>query len=71
MSDQHYGRARRRLEEKYQAELGADALERQRVEAVERHPCCGERVDEGHHPMCSKRPPDEPAPHIEGQQGLL
>lgn len=58
-------------EDMYAQQLGAEALERQRGERAERHPCCGERVDEGHHPMCSKRPPDEPPAHVDGQEALL
>lgn len=59
------------VEERYARELGQDALERQRRERGERHPCCGELLAHGHHFMCSKRPADEPAAHLDGQQGLL
>jgi hypothetical protein len=60
-----------RASEMYARELGDDALSRQKQERVDRHPCCGERADVGHHVMCSKRPADEPAAHVDGQGSLL
>lgn len=60
-----------RAEEAYAAEFGQEALERQRQERGERHECCGELIDQGHHWMCSKRPDDEPPADIEGQEALL
>ena len=60
-----------RPDEVYAKEVGAEALERQRQERVERHPCCGELVSEGHHMMCSKRPLDEPPADVDGQESLL
>jgi len=59
------------VEERYARELGTDALERQRREGGERHPCCGELVADGHHLACSKRPADEPPAHVDGQEALL
>jgi hypothetical protein len=56
---------------KYAEQLGDEALARQRSERGERHSCCGERIDDGHHMMCSKRPDDEPAAHVVGQETLL
>lgn len=60
-----------RISEMYARELGHDALSRQKQERVDRHPCCGERVDSGHHAMCSKRPADEAPAHVDGQETLL
>lgn len=57
--------------ERYAREVGNDALERQKRERGERHPCCGELVSEGHHGMCSKRPTDEVPAHVDGQEALL
>lgn len=62
---------RARLEEMYAEQVGTDALERQRRDRAERHPCCGERIEDGHHMLCSKRPVDEAPAHVEGQVGLL
>lgn len=55
----------------YEAEVGADARERQQRELSERHMCCGERREEGHHTACSRRPKDDPAAVLDGQIGLL
>lgn len=55
----------------YGETLGVEALERQRRERGERHPCCGELVAVGHHLACSKRPVDEVPAHIDGQEALL
>jgi hypothetical protein len=60
-----------REERAYEQQVGEEALERQRGDGRERHLCCGELMVEGHHPMCSKRPPDEPASRVDGQESLL
>lgn len=55
----------------YEEELGAEARARQEADRRERHICCGEFVEHGHHFLCSKRPPDEAPPMIEGQASLV
>lgn len=60
-----------RAAEKYAEAVGTDALERQRAQRGERHPCCGELIAAGHHMMCSKRPDDQEPAHIDGQASLL
>jgi hypothetical protein len=58
-------------EQLYKQQLGEAALERQRALRGERHPCCWELVADSHHPACSKRPDDEPAPVHENQASIL
>jgi hypothetical protein len=59
------------VERLYAEVVGPDALERQRADLRERHYCCGEPLEDGHHFACSKRPPDEPPALIDGQGALL
>lgn len=57
--------------EKYEAERGADAGQRQVAAAKERFVCCGELKDDGHHPLCRNYVEPEAPAHIEGQASLL
>jgi hypothetical protein len=61
---------RERQEKEYEAAHGRDALLRQRQQAAERWPCCGEWRHGAHHEACSHYVQDAPAVHP-GQETLL
>lgn len=57
--------------ERYAAELGDEARERQERLAKERFVCCGMPRANGHHDHCPNRPDEPVAVVIPGQESLL
>jgi hypothetical protein len=58
------------LEDRYEAELGVEAADRQRQAAKDYHRCCGEWKGGPHHEVCKNYERDAPA-EIDGQERLI